>query len=118
MDIAAEAAREQGIERDPGKAILNVTVMDSEGRTVPAELVVHAINLAGMKTCIPMKATPLDGWISYAGVYPHMEKEILDFVILARPEKSAREITLRFRGRMPVRWTTNCGSRPNASQSS
>lgn len=103
MDIAAAAALKQGIQRDPRKAILNVTVIDSKGRTVHAELAVDAINLAGIKSRIPMKPTPLDGWISYTGVYPHLEQEVLDFVILTRPEKSAQWITLRFRDRMPVR---------------
>lgn len=102
-NISDDAARRFDIERGPGRAVINVTVLDGEGRTVPAAVDVQAINLAGMKRSIRMTSTATDGWISYAGGYEYSSREVLDFVVRARPEGMADTIMLRFRDRLPVR---------------
>lgn len=101
-NISEDAARRFGIKRGPGRAIVNVTVLDPEGRTVPAEIDVQAINLAGMKRSIPIKSTAMQGWISYAGGYQYTPREVIDFVIHARPDRLGQTITLRFRDRLPL----------------
>lgn len=101
--ISDDAARRFGIERGPGRAVLNVTVLDPEGRTVPAEIDAQAVNLAGMKRSIPVKSTAMQGWVSYAGGYQYTPSEVIDFVIHARPERLGQTITLRFRDRLPLR---------------
>lgn len=102
-NISDDAARRFGIERGPGRAVLNVTVLDPDGRTVPAEIDVQAVNLAGMKRSIPVKSTAMQGWISYAGGYQYASSEVIDFVIHVRPERLGQAITLRFRDRLPLR---------------
>ncbi len=102
-NISSSAARKFGIDKGPHNAVINVTVMDENGRTVPADIVVEAVNLAGMKTRIDVRSTASNGWISYAGGYRHAEQEVLDFTVRATPRKANEAILLRFRERMPVR---------------
>lgn len=102
-NIEDEAARRFGIERGPGRAVINVTVLDPDGQTVPAAVAVQAINLAGMKRTVPMTSTAMQGWISYAGGYEYSPREVIDFVVRAHPEALGKTLTLRFRDRLPVR---------------
>lgn len=101
-NIDSAAARKYGIDKGAHNAIINVTVMDDQGRTVPAKVEVEAINLAGMKRRIDMKSTASNGWISYAGGYRHTEQEVLDFTVRAQPRKANSTIVLQFRERLPV----------------
>lgn len=94
--ISAEAAKAQGIDRSPSRAVINVTVM-RDGKTVPAQVAVHVRNLAGMRRAVPMRPTPENGYISYVGAYSLARGDVLDYNVTARPVGSAKPLSLHFR---------------------
>lgn len=104
--IAPGTAREHGIEPSPSRGVLNVLVQrDASGasRNVAAEVRAVARNLAGMEREIPMKAARApNGMVSYIGTYDFLPREVLVFVVTARPHDSRTELSLKFRDRLPA----------------
>ena len=104
--VAPRTAREHGIEPSPSRGVLNV-VVQREGQAasgnLPAEVTAIARNLAGMERDIPMReAQAPNGWVSYVGTYEFAPREVLDFIVTARPQGSQTELSLKFRDRLPV----------------
>lgn len=95
--------KQHAIPLDPHTAVLNVTVqrqVDGTRRNVPAAVEVHARNLLGVQTPVPMRETVANGMVSYLGVYRFQPRQALDFRIAARPAGSDERLVLEFRDRL------------------
>lgn len=106
VNLSGETAKAHGIERDPRRALLNVTIMKkSQGldETLPAKVQVRARNLTGRERDIEMRETTAEGRVSYMGTYEFVPNEVLDFTITARPEGGNEALTMTFRDRMPAK---------------
>lgn len=100
-----QTARSHGIEREPGRGVLNVMVEKATAprENVPAEVTAVARNLAGMEREVPMReARAPNGMVSYIGGYEFAPREVLDFIITARPRGHPDELSLEFRDRLPT----------------
>ena len=99
-------AREHGIERSSSRGVLNVVVQrrgKAASGNVPAQVTAFARNLAGMEREVPMReAKAPNGWVSYIGTYEFAPREVLDFIVTARPRGSQTELSLKFRDRLPL----------------
>jgi len=102
-NLPAETARAHGIERNPRRGIVNVTVLKNEAgidKPVPARLQVQTLNLAGQRRDINMRPITAAGRISYLGVYEFVHGEVLDFTVTAQPENVGQPLDLTYRDRL------------------
>lgn len=102
-NLAAEPAREHGIERDPNRGVLNVTLIRHDGKaqtTVQADVRAYARSLTGRRHDISLQETNADGYVSYIGTYDFVNSEVLDFTVSAMPPGKPENLTLTFRERM------------------
>lgn len=98
-------ARTHGIDPQPGRGVLNVVVSKKEAPAgnVRAQLSAVARNLVGKEREIAMReATAPNGMVSYVGAYDFAPREVLDFIIEARPEGARTDLKLEFRDRLPT----------------
>lgn len=106
-NIAPETARKHGIEPDPRRAVLNVTVLvdgaPGAERTVPAEVQATARTLSGKPRPIEMREVDAGGYVSYIGSYEFVPREVLEFEITARPEGSDQVLSMRYEERLWAR---------------
>lgn len=96
-------AKAHGIERDPRRGVLNVTIMhrDKSGETnVRADVHATARDLTGQKRDVPMKEVDANGYVSYMGTYDFVRGEVIDFLIDAKPHGAGPRLSLTFRDRM------------------
>lgn len=101
--LPESTANAQGIERDPRRGVLNVSIHQQDGardKNVRAEVHATARNLTGQKRDIPMKEVDANGYVSYLGTYDFVRGEVVDFLIDAKPQGSDRTLSLTFRDRM------------------
>lgn len=106
INLAEETAAEHGIERDPRRGVLNVTVLRREQRikkTVPASVSAYVMNLTGQRRHIDLQEITAEGRVSYVGTYQFTNGEVLDFRIQAKPDGSNEVFRLRFRDRLWAR---------------
>lgn len=104
--LPAEAARENGIEPAPNRAVLNAVVLrEAGGRSVnvPAEITATAFDLNGRPRSIRMQAAVDNGMVSYIGTFDFLPREVLDFRVVASPASGGPTITLAYRDRMGFR---------------
>lgn len=105
-NLSRETASAHGIERDPRRAVLNVTVLKNNvgvDKTVPAGVQAHVRNLTGQRRDIDMRETAAEGRVSYMGTYEFSHGEALDFTITIQPENSGKTFTMNFRERLWAR---------------
>ena len=91
------------IARGAGKALLNMTVMQTSGgvqRNIAARVEVEARNAGGISTSVEVREVVENGMVTYLGVYDFLPREVIDFRVSARPLDSERSIRLQFRDRM------------------
>lgn len=103
VNLAEETAVEHGIERDPRRGVLNVTVLHGEQgikKTVPASVSAYVMNLTGQRRHIDLREITAEGRVSYMGTYQFTNGEVLDFHIHAKPNRSNDVLRLRFRDRL------------------
>lgn len=103
--LSAEAAREHGIERGPGIAVLNVVVQkDESGKTVtvPAQVEAQVSGLAGVVNQVRLRETRAQGRVAYTGTYPILPRQVVDITVSARPEGATEPLSMTYRERM---WT-------------
>ncbi|WP_157991465.1 DUF4426 domain-containing protein [Caldimonas tepidiphila] len=111
--LAAETAREHGIEPAPGRAVLNVVVLKDEqgaSRTVPARVQARVTSLAGAIEEVPMRETRAQGRVAYTGTYTILPRQVFDITVTARPQGSDEDLTMSYRERM---WA---GTGPNSTR--
>jgi len=101
--LPASTAKANGIERDPRRGVLNVTIRHKEGKrekNMRGDVSAIAQDLTGQKRDIPMKEVDSNGYVSYLGTYDFVRGEVIDFLINAKPKGSERKLSLTFRDRM------------------
>lgn len=101
--LPESTANANGIERDPRRGVLNVSIHQEDGsrdRNVRADVHATVRNLTGQKRDILMREIDANGYVSYLGTYDFVRGEVVDFLIDAKPQGSDRTLGLTFRDRM------------------
>ncbi len=102
--ISAEAARAEGIEPAPTRAVLNVVVRRKDKAAVEnvrARVTASVTDPAGVRRAIEMRPAVADAMVSYIGAFDFVPSQVLEFEIVAVPDApGAKPITLRYRDRM------------------
>lgn len=87
--LPPEVARVYNIQRSKNRGMLNVSVVEktssSLGKSVQADIKVHATNLTGQTRNIPMREVKDGGWFYYIGDFRVADQETLDFVMEVIP---------------------------------
>jgi len=88
--LNADVARAYGIQRSKHRGLLNVSVIKEEpgttGKSVPAQVDVDIVNLAGQRSAIPMRELADKGATYYLGEFPVYDQQTIDFEIEVRPQ--------------------------------
>ncbi|MDQ6684348.1 MAG: DUF4426 domain-containing protein [Pseudomonadota bacterium] len=69
----------------------------ADEKTVPAELDVQVLDLAGRRVAVAMNEDRENGYVSYWGTYPRRSGDPMTVAISAMPEGSPRRMNLRYR---------------------
>ena len=105
-ELAEATAREHGVAPKAGVAVLDVVVMRNDdgkaGLSMPAAVDATVSNLAGVRKSVPLRAVRRGDYVSYFGTYRHLPSEVVETTVTARPEGSARKLTLRFKDKLPA----------------
>jgi hypothetical protein len=105
-NLSAQSARANGINRDPHRAVINVTVLKKSAgvdRTVPARVQVYAYDLAGRRRFIDVHEIAAEGRANYLGTYKFEHGEVLTFTISAKPAGSEKTFSMTYRDRLWAR---------------
>jgi hypothetical protein len=88
--LTAEVAQGLGIQRDEGRAMLNISIIDRsvEGSPIPVTAVVEvkATNLAGQVKDLRFRELRQDDSIYYIGEFGVADEEIVNFDVSVRPD--------------------------------
>ncbi|MFL6715744.1 MAG: DUF4426 domain-containing protein [Burkholderiaceae bacterium] len=101
--LPESTAKAHGIERDPRRGVLNVTILHNEKsgeKTMRGDVEATARDLTGQKRTVPMKEVDANGYVSYMGTYDFVRGEVIDFLIDAKPQGGGPKLSLTFRDRM------------------
>lgn len=100
--LTAEVATAYGIQRSDSRALINITVLKSNGdgstEAVKAKVTASGRNLTGQTREIEMREiNENDEAIYYIGELSVRNQEMFDFTVLATPEGRDKPFTLKFR---------------------
>jgi len=97
--LQPEIASAYGIQRSGTRAILNITVLDSEtGNPVQARVEAEAANLTGQRRDIQLREIRDQGAIYYLGQFRFRNEESLNFNVSIQPEgRQGNPFSLTFR---------------------
>lgn len=97
--LTPEVARSYGIQRATTRAMLNVTVLDTEtDEAVSARVTATATNLTGQRRELDMREIRDQGAIYYISVFRVHDEESMNFRIEVQPEgRSGPPFSLAFR---------------------
>ena len=88
--LNADVARAYGIQRSKRRGLLNVSVIKeaagTTGKSVPAQVEVDIVNIAGQRSAIPMRELKDKDAIYYLGEFPVHDQQTIEFEIEARPQ--------------------------------
>jgi hypothetical protein len=88
--LNTDVARAYGIQRSKHRGLLNVSVIKEEpgttGLSVPAQVEVDIVNLAGQRSPIPMREIKDKEATYYIGEFPVYDQQSINFEIQARPQ--------------------------------
>ena len=97
--LTPEVAQAYGIQRAGTRAMLNITVLHTDGnRPVPAAVTASATNLTGQRRSIEMREIRDQDAIYYLGTFRVHNEESLNFSIEVQPEgRTGPPFTFAFR---------------------
>lgn len=101
--IAAETARQHGIEPADDVGVLNVVVLrETDGVQWPirASLSASRTTLSGVTRDIELREVQAQGRVSYVGTFEFVPREVLDFNVTARIDPASPLLQLSYRERM------------------
>lgn len=88
--LNTDVARTYGIQRSKHRGLLNVSVVKEEagttGQSVPAQVDVDIVNLAGQRSPIPMREIKDKEATYYIGEFPVYDRQNIKFEIQTRPQ--------------------------------
>lgn len=95
--LPLEVARTYNIERNPHRAMLNVSVLqEGTNKAVTAEVTVKTVNLTGQLKNVQMRIIEEQEAIYYIGETPVANQEVLIFDISIRPDGVQSSSEVRF----------------------
>jgi hypothetical protein len=95
--LPLEVARAYSIERNPNRAMLNVSVLqDGTNKAVTATVTVKTVNLTGQLKNVVMRQIDEQEAIYYIGETPVANQEVLIFDISIQPEGVGMAANVRF----------------------
>ena len=95
--LSAEVAKTYSIVRSKNRAMLNISVLETNGgKAVPAEVGVNTSNLTGQVKNVTMRRINEGDAIYYIGVTPVANRETLIFDLTITPEGSSQAHEVRF----------------------
>jgi len=98
VQLPLDVAKTYNIERNPNRAMLNVSVIDSRTNTaVTAEVNVKTVNLTGQLKDVTMRRINEQEAIYYIGETDVRNQEVLIFDISIKPEGVEKASNVRFK---------------------
>ena len=95
--LSPDVARAYGIVRSKNRAMLTVSVIEKDSRkSVPADVTVRAVNLAGQLKNVTMRRVPEQEAIYYIGETGISNRETLTFNIRITPEGATAASNVSF----------------------
>jgi hypothetical protein len=95
--LPPEVARTYNIVRSKNRAMLNVSVLTTEGTPVTADVTVKTVNLTGQLKTVVMRKVQEQEAIYYIGETPVANRETLIFDISVTPEGVDEASDIRFK---------------------
>lgn len=97
--LKPEVATEYGVTRGRDRAFMNLSVLDAEGRAVPAEVSGIMINLLSQQQRLQFREVQEGEAIYYLAEFKHTDRDTLRFVVdIVPPDGEPQQ--LRFQQRM------------------
>jgi len=98
VQLPLDVAKAYNIERNPNRAMLNVSVIDSRTNSaVTAEVSVKTVNLTGQLKDVTMRRINEQEAIYYIGETDVRNQEVLVFDISIKPEGVEKASNVRFK---------------------
>ena len=98
--LSPEDAAKYGITRSRSNALLNVVLLKKSGepghQPVSGNVAAKATNLTGQLKKVTLREITEGDAIYYIGVIPVANNETLNFEIIATPEDSGQDLTVKF----------------------
>jgi len=96
--ITPEVAKAYGIRRSDSRALINISVLKSDGGAARAVVTATGRNLTGQTRNVDMREiNEGDGAIYYIGELSVRNMETFDFTVLVTPQGNDKPYTVKFR---------------------